>query len=84
MAGAMIPVMSNSGSGNQGIAATLPVVVYAQECGATQQQRIRALTLSHLTVIYIKQSLARLSAMCGCVVSSTGSSCGITYIMGGG
>lgn len=84
MAGAMIPVMSNSGSGNQGIAATLPVVVYAQECGATQQQRIRALTLSHLTAIYIKQSLGRLSALCGCVVASTGSSCGITYLMGGG
>ena len=80
----MIPVMSNSGSGNQGIAATLPVVVYAQECGATQQQRIRALTLSHLTAIYIKQSLGRLSALCGCVVASTGSSCGITYLMGGG
>lgn len=84
MAGAPIPVMSNSGSGNQGIAATLPVVVYAQECGATQQQRIRALTLSHLTAIYIKQSLGRLSALCGCVVASTGSSCGITYLMGGG
>ena len=84
MAGAMIPVMSNSGSGNQGIAATLPVVVYAQECGATQQQRIRALTLSQLTAIYIKQSLGRLSALCGCVVASTGSSCGITYLMGGG
>ena len=83
MAGAMIPVMSNSGSGNQGIAATLPVVVYAQECGAGIQERVRALTLSHLTAIYIKQSLGRLSALCGCVVASTGSSCGITYLMGG-
>ena len=44
---------------------------------------IRALTLSHLTVIYIKQSLGRLSALCGCVVAATGSSCGITYLMGG-
>ena len=84
MAGAMIPVMSNSGSGNQGIAATLPVVVYAEETGATEEQTIRALTLSHLTVVYIKQSLGRLSALCGCVVAATGSSCGITYLMGGG
>ena len=84
MAGAMIPVMSNSGSGNQGIAATLPVVVYAEENGATEEQTIRALTLSHLTVIYMKQSLGRLSALCGCVVAATGSSCGIAYLMGGG
>ncbi len=83
MAGAKIPVMSNSGSGNQGIAATLPVVVYAEQTGASEEQTIRALTLSHLTVIYIKQSLGRLSALCGCVVAATGSSCGITYLMGG-
>ncbi len=84
MAGAMIPVMSNSGSGNQGIAATLPVVVYAEETGADEERLVRALTLSHLTVIYIKQSLGRLSALCGCVVAATGSSCGIVYLMGGG
>lgn len=84
MAGAMIPVMSNSGSGNQGIAATLPVVVYAEDIYASEEQTIRALALSHLTVIYIKQSLGRLSALCGCVVAATGSSCGITYLMGGG
>ena len=84
MGGAKIPVMSNSGSGNQGIASTLPVVVYAEETNATEEQLIRALILSHLTVIYIKQSLGRLSALCGCVVASTGSSCGITYLMGGG
>ena len=83
MAGAMIPVMSNSGSGNQGIAATLPVVVYADETVADEEHTIRALVLSHLTVIYIKQSLGRLSALCGCVVAATGSSCGITYLMGG-
>ena len=57
MAGAMIPVMSNSGSGNQGISATLPVVVFAEENGKTEEELIRALMLSHLTVIYIKQSL---------------------------
>ncbi len=84
MAGAPVPVMSNSGSGNQGISATLPVVIYAEEIGATEEQLIRALALSHLTVIYIKQSLGRLSALCGCVVAATGSSCGITYLMGGG
>lgn len=83
MGGAKIPVMSNSGSGNQGIVSTLPVVVFAEDSGATEEQLIRALVLSHLTVIYIKQSLGRLSALCGCVVASTGSSCGITYLMGG-
>ena len=84
MAGAMIPVMSNSGSGNQGISATMPVVVYAEENGKSEEELIRALMLSHLTVIYIKQSLGRLSALCGCVVAATGSSCGITWLMGGG
>lgn len=84
MAGAMIPVMSNSGSGNQGIAATLPVVVYAEDHNKSEEELVRALILSHLTVIYIKQSLGRLSALCGCVVAATGSSCGITYLMGGG
>ena len=84
MAGAMIPVMSNSGSGNQGIAATLPVVVFARENHNTEEELTRALVLSHLTAIYIKQSLGRLSALCGCVVASTGSSCGLTYLMGGG
>jgi L-cysteine desulfidase len=84
MAGAKIPVMSNSGSGNQGIAATLPVVVFARENHNTEEELTRALVLSHLTAIYIKQSLGRLSCLCGCVVASTGSSCGMTYLMGGG
>ena len=84
MGGAMIPVMSNSGSGNQGICATNPVCVYAKENENTEEELIRALTLSHLTAIYIKQSLGTLSALCGCVVASIGSSCGITYLMGGG
>lgn len=83
MAGAMIPVMSNSGSGNQGIAATLPVVIYAEDNHKSEDELTRALILSHLTAIYIKQSLGRLSALCGCVVAATGSSCGITYLMGG-
>jgi L-cysteine desulfidase len=83
MGGAMIPVMSNSGSGNQGICATNPVCVYAKENENTEEELLRALTLSHLTAIYIKQSLGSLSALCGCVVASIGSSCGITYLMGG-
>lgn len=83
MGGAMIPVMSNSGSGNQGICATNPVAVYAEENENTEEELVRALTLSHLTAIYIKQSLGKLSALCGCVVASIGSSCGITYLMGG-
>lgn len=84
MAGACIPVMSNSGSGNQGIAATLPVVIYAEESFASEEKTVRALILSHLTAIYMKQNLGRLSALCGCVVAATGSSCGIAYLMGGG
>ena len=83
MGGAMIPVMSNSGSGNQGICATNPVCVYAEENENTEEELIRGLMLSHLTAIYIKQSLGKLSALCGCVVASTGSSVGITYLMGG-
>ena len=83
MGGALVPVMSNSGSGNQGICATNPVVVFAKENENTKDELTRALALSHLTVIYIKQSLGRLSALCGCVVASIGSSCGITYLMGG-
>ena len=83
MAGAMVPVMSNSGSGNQGICATMPVVVFAEENHNTEEELIRALIISNLTAIYIKQSLGTLSALCGCVVASTGSSCGITYLMGG-
>lgn len=83
MDGAMIPVMSNSGSGNQGLSATLPVVSFAKDMQSSEEQLIRALMLSHLMVIYIKQSLGRLSALCGCVVAATGASCGITYLMGG-
>lgn len=83
MDGAMIPVMSNSGSGNQGITATLPVLTYAEDTDCNEEQLIRALMLSHLTVVYIKQKLGRLSALCGCVAAATGASCGITYLMGG-
>lgn len=84
MGGAPIAVMSNSGSGNQGITATMPVVSYATDINATEEQTVRALVLSHLTSIYIKQSLGRLSALCGCVVASTGASAALVYLMGGG
>ena len=84
MGGAQIAVMSNSGSGNQGICATMPVVSYAEDINADDETLARALILSHLTSIYIKQSLGRLSALCGCVVASTGASSGIVYLMGGG
>lgn len=83
MSGAMVPVMSNSGSGNQGISCSVPVYIYAQENHCSHEQTLRALALSNLTVIYIKQSLGRLSALCGCVVAATGSAAGITYLMGG-
>ena len=84
MSGAMVPVMSNSGSGNQGISATVPVAIFAVANDVEREKMLRALVLSHLTVIYIKQSLGRLSALCGCVVAATGSACGITRLMGGG
>ena len=75
--------MSNSGSGNQGITCTLPVISYAEDMNASEEETTRALILSHLTSIYIKQSLGRLSALCGCVVASTGASAGLVYLMGG-
>ena len=83
MAGVKVPVMSNSGSGNQGIAATLPVWVFAKERLKSEEELTRALMLSHLTVIYIKQSFGRLSPLCGCVVAATGSACGLTYLLNG-
>lgn len=83
MGGAQIAVMSNSGSGNQGITATMPVVSFAEDTGASEETLARALMLSHLTSIYIKQNLGRLSALCGCVVASTGASSALVYLMGG-
>lgn len=83
MSGAMVPVMANSGSGNQGISCSIPVYLYALEHNCDEELTLRALTLSNLTVIYMKQSLGRLSALCGCVVAATGSAAGLTYLMGG-
>ena len=84
MAGSTLPAMSNSGSGNQGITVTMPVISMAKQLGSSHEQLIRALTLSHLIAIHIKGYLGKLSALCGCVIASTGSSCGIVYLMGGG
>jgi L-cysteine desulfidase len=84
MAGSSMPVMANSGSGNQGIAATNPVIAAAEKLGSAEEQLIRAVTLSHLVTIHIKSKFGRLSALCGVTVSGTGASCGITYLLGGG
>ena len=84
MAGCTLPAMSNSGSGNQGITVTMPVIAVAEKLGASEEQLARALVLSHLIAIHIKGYLGKLSALCGCVVASTGSSCGIVYLNGGG
>ncbi|SDG21607.1 serine dehydratase subunit alpha family protein [Desulfosporosinus hippei] len=84
MSGCTMPVMSNSGSGNQGISATLPVVAVGEKSQASREQLIRAVTLSNLIAIYIKTKIGRLSALCGATASATGASCGIAYLLGGG
>ena len=84
MAGCTLPAMSNSGSGNQGITVTMPVIAVAEKMGVEEEQLARALVLSHLVAIHIKGYLGKLSALCGCVIASTGSSCGIVYLHGGG
>lgn len=84
MAGCTLPAMSNSGSGNQGITVSLPVVAYAIQYGVSDEELARALILSNLVAIHIKSRLGKLSALCGCVVASTGSACGIVFMRGGG
>ena len=83
MAGCTLPAMSNSGSGNQGITVTMPVVAYGIKYGTPDEQLARALILSHLAAIHIKGYLGKLSALCGCVIASTGAACGITFLRGG-
>ena len=83
MAGCKLPAMSNSGSGNQGITVSMPVIAYAMKYGVTEQQLARALSLSNLAAIHIKHYLGKLSALCGCVIASTGSACGLVYLRGG-
>ena len=83
MAGCTLAAMSNSGSGNQGITVTMPVIAYSLRYGTTDEQLARALVLSHLVAIHIKGYLGKLSALCGCVIASTGSACGLVYLRGG-
>ena len=84
MAGSTLPAMSNSGSGNQGITVSMPVIAYALKYKVPDEKLARALILSNLVAIHIKHFLGKLSALCGCVVASTGSACGIVYLEGGG
>lgn len=94
MAGCTLPAMSNSGSGNQGITVTMPVIAYYLHYGKEKMEGImeeiiseeklaRALALSHLIAIHIKGYLGKLSALCGCVIASTGASCGLVYLNNG-
>lgn len=83
MAGCTLAAMSNSGSGNQGITVTMPVIAYSLKYGTSDEELARALVLSHLIAIHIKGYLGKLSALCGCVIASTGSSCGLVYLRGG-
>jgi L-cysteine desulfidase len=83
MAGCTLAAMSNSGSGNQGITVTMPVIAYSLKYGTPDEELARALVLSHLVAIHIKGYLGKLSALCGCVIASTGSSCGLVYLRGG-
>ena len=83
MAGCTLAAMSNSGSGNQGITVTMPVIAYSLRYDTTDEQLARALVLSHLVAIHIKGYLGKLSALCGCVIASTGSACGLVYLRGG-
>ena len=83
MAGCTLAAMSNSGSGNQGITVTMPVIAYSLRYGTSDEELARALVLSHLVAIHIKGYLGKLSALCGCVIASTGSACGLVYLRGG-
>lgn len=84
MSGCEMPVVINSGSGNQGITVSLPVIVYARELSASKEKLYRALCISNLVAIYQKTKIGRLSAYCGAVSAATGAGAGITYLFGGG
>lgn len=83
MGGATLPAMSNSGSGNQGITATLPVMVVAEHCGADGERLARALMLSHLSAIYIHNQLPRLSALCAATTAAMGAAAGMAWLVDG-
>lgn len=81
MGGALLPAMSNSGSGNQGIAATMPVVVVAEHVGASEEELARALILSHLMAIYIHSQLPTLSALCAATTAAMGAAAGMAWLL---
>lgn len=83
MAGNLLPAMSNSGSGNQGITVMLPVVAAAEKLNSSRDELARALVISNLLSIHIKSQMGRLSALCGVSVASAAASCGIVYLFGG-
>lgn len=84
MSGCELPVVINSGSGNQGITVSVPVIVYAKERNVSRETLYRALALSNLTAIYQKTPIGRLSAYCGAVSAGAGAGAGIAYLCGGG
>lgn len=84
MNGCELPVIINSGSGNQGITVSVPVLVYAKELGASEEKTLRALALSNLCAIHQKTRIGRLSAYCGAVNAGSGAGAGIAYLCGGG
>ena len=84
MNGCELPVVINSGSGNQGITASVPVIVYGRELGVSEEKLLRALVLSNLTAIHQKTGIGRLSAYCGAVNAGAGAGAGIAYLCGGG
>ena len=84
MNGCDLPVVINSGSGNQGITASLPVYVYAKELGASEEKLFRALLVSNLVTLHEKTGIGRLSAYCGAVSAGAGAGAGIAYLHGGG
>lgn len=83
MGGCEKPVVINSGSGNQGITASVPVVIYARELGASDEQLYRALAVSNLVTIHLKSGIGPLSAYCGVVSAGCGAAAGVTYLYGG-
>lgn len=83
MGGAVLPAMSNSGSGNQGIAATMPVVVVAEHLNADEETLARALMLSHLMAVYIHSKLPKLSALCAVTTASMGAAAGMAWLLKG-
>ena len=83
MNGCELPVVINSGSGNQGITASLPVIVYAEELKVSREELFRALVVSNLVTIHLKTGIGRLSAYCGAISAGCGAGAGICYLYGG-